>query len=320
MEATMKEKAKEALASYVKTVSGNCRELMRETARLACFVEDLLKYKDLYEVSPESVDERYTKIGPGLMLVEDGKLYMNAASGSTPVDDRIKKELHLFEKAKPRLKDAFNRLRYCDEMWFFTNETVASGYMEYEYIADVPPEGIDLTQIHAMRIVRLNWFDIANPVNNPDKKGVWSPFPFIELYGQWIFSYHYPFYEGEDFKGVFVPHAKIEPMLEDSIYKSNEKMLAIHDDSTLIGMNEAAQKEFDLHPYKYRQWEDITQAISYVRNDLDLMKNESEDFVWLADGIKWQTEFDLTINGKSYKVIKERIPEIGVNLVALIDN
>ncbi|MBI9083551.1 MAG: hypothetical protein JEZ11_08130 [Desulfobacterales bacterium] len=315
----MKEKTREALAEYVRTVSGNCRELMRETERLACFVEDLLKYKDLYDTSPESVDRRYTKIGPGLMLLEDGKLYMNAVSGSTPVDDRIKRELHLFENAKTRLKDAFYRLRYCDELWFFTNETVASGYMEYEYIADIPPEGIDLTAIHAMRIVRLNWFDIVNPANNPERRGVWSPFPFIELYGQWIFSYHYPFFEDDKFKGAFVPHAKIEPMLEDSIYRSEEKMIAVHDDSTLIGVNAAAQKEFDLQPYKYRVWADITQAMNYVRNDLDLMRSESEDFVWLADGIKWQTEFDLTINGKNYTVIKERVPEIGVSLVALID-
>ena len=316
----MKKKTRAALTDYARTVSGNCRELMSETARLACFVEDLLKYKDLYDTSPESVDRRYTKIGPGLMLLEDEKLYMNAASGSTPVDDRIKRELHLFEHAKTRLKDAFYRLRYCDELWFFTNETVASGYMEYEYIADIPPEGIDLTAIHAMRIVRLNWFDIVNPANNPDRKGIWSPFPFIELYGQWIFSYHYPFFEDDDFKGAFVPHAKIEPMLEDSIYRNEEKMIAVHDDSTLIGVNEAAQKEFGLQPYKYRAWEDITQAMNYVRNELELMRSESEDFVWLADGIKWQTEFDLTINGKNYSVIKERIPEIGVSLVALIDN
>jgi hypothetical protein len=30
-------------------------------------------------------------------------------------------------------------------MWFFTTETLASGYVEYEYIGDTPPQGIDLT-------------------------------------------------------------------------------------------------------------------------------------------------------------------------------
>ena len=316
----MREQVRTALRGYVRTVSENCRALMDETARLACFAEDLLEYQHLYDTSIDDIEERYTRIGPGLMLLEDGKLYMNAASGNPPLNDRIKKELRLFEYAKPRLKDAYTRLRYCDEMWLFTTETVASGYVEYEYIGDVPPQGIDLTQIHAMRIVRLNWFDIVNPVNNPGKGGVWSPFPFIDLYGQWIFSYHYPVFENGEFKGAFVPHANIRPMLEDSICRSEAKMLAIHDDATLIGMNPAAEAAFDLKPYRSRRWEDITQAVSYVRNELDLMRCPVEDFVWLADGIKWQSEFDLTIKGTSYTVLKERVPEIGMNLVALLEH
>ena len=315
----MKEQVREALRGYVQIVSGNCRALMDETARLACFVEDLLKYRHLYDTGAKGIEERYAKIGPGLMLLEDGKLYMNAASGAVPVDDRIKQELRLYEYAKPRLKDAYHSLRYCDEMWFFTTDTVASGYVEYEYIGDVPPQGIDLTRIHAMRIIRLNWFDIVNPVNNPERKGVWSPFPFIDLYGQWIFTYHLPFFENGEFKGAFVPHANIRPMLEDSIDQSEAKMLAIHDDSTLIGMNQAAEAVFDLKPYRSRRWEDVTQAVPYVRNELDLMRCPSEDFVWLADGIKWQSEFELDIEGTSYTVLKERVPEVGMNLVALLE-
>jgi hypothetical protein len=61
------------------------------------------------------------------------------------LNDRIKRELRLLEHAEPRLKDAYTSLRYCDEMWFFTTETLASGYVEYEYIGDTPPQGIDLT-------------------------------------------------------------------------------------------------------------------------------------------------------------------------------
>ena len=59
--------------------------------------------------------------------------------------------------------------------------------------------------------------------------------------------------------------------------------------------------------------------IPYVRNKLNLMKNESQDIVSLADGIKWQNEFELTINGKAHTILKERIPEIGFNIVALVD-
>lgn len=315
----MREELRGELAGYALTISENCRAIMDETTRLACFVEDLLKYRHLYDTSIDDIEERYAKIGPGLMLLEDGKLYMNAASGAVPLNDRIKEELCLYEHAKARLKDAYTTLRYCDEMWFFTTETIASGYVEYEYIGDVPPQGIDLTRIHAMRIVRLNWFDIVNPANNPEKKGVWSPFPFIDLYGQWIFSYHYPFFENGEFKGAFVPHANIRPMLEDSIDRSQVRMLAIHDDSTLIGMNQAAETTFDLKPYRSRRWEDITRAVPYVREELDLMRCPVEGFVWLADGIKWQNEFGLIIEATSYTVLKERVPEIGMNLVALVE-
>jgi len=38
-----------------------------------------------------------------------------------------------------------------------------------------------------------------------------------------------------------------------------------------------------------------------------------------TSGIKWQDAFDLTILGKVYTIVKERVPEIGMNLVALLD-
>ena len=56
-----------------------------------------------------------------------------------------------------------------------------------------------------------------------------------------------------------------------------------------------------------------------MRNELNLMKKQCEDFHWLADGIKWQEMFDLTLLGKDYTVVKERIPMLRMNLVALLD-
>ena len=123
----MEEKIRKDLQEYVSTISANNREMMEETARLACFLEDLLKYKELYDTSLEGMDDRYARLGEGWLLKEDGNLFINVASGAVPVDDRLKKELRLYENAKPRLKDAFDKLRYCDEMWFFTTDTVGHG-------------------------------------------------------------------------------------------------------------------------------------------------------------------------------------------------
>ena len=311
---------RETLQTYARTIQGKCGEIMTRTARLAVLVEDLLKYRDHYDTSIEDMDDRYQWVGKAYMLIEGQPPYINAASGAHPIDDRVKQELRLYEYARPRLKDALNDLDYCDEMWFFTDETLASGYVDYTYIAENihKIEQIDLTQIHPWKLVRLNWFDIVNPVNDPERKGAWSPFPFIEMYGQWIFSFHYPFYDGDQFKGVFVPHANIEPMLADSIYQSPEIMLAIHDDGTLVGLNEAAAGRFKLENYKARLWEDLVEKLTYVRHDLNLTRNASEDFTWLVDGLRWQREFVLTIQGVNYRIVKERVPEIGLNLVAML--
>jgi hypothetical protein len=209
------------------------------------------------------------------MLFDEGKFYINAASGFIPVDEKVKRELRLYEYAKPWLKEAWKKLRYCDEMWFFTEEIIASGWVNYTYIAEGLPvlEKIDLIQLNALRLLCLDWYNMVRPANDPERNGAWPPFPFIDMFVQWIFSFHYPFYERENFKGVFVPHANIEPILSDSIYKSTEKMITVHDDSILIGMNEAAGKLFSLEFYKSRYWADLTEKITYVRNNLDLMKN-----------------------------------------------
>ena len=80
-----------------------------------------------------------------------------------------------------------------------------------------------------------------------------------------------------------------------------------------------SEKEFDLETYRFRPWEDHAAKVVYVRNNLNLMKNTCEDFHWLADGIKWQDEFEMTILGKNYTIVRERVPQIRMNLVALLD-
>lgn len=320
MKVRSREEIRDVLKSYAGTISGNCREMMRETAELAHFIEDMLDKPDRYDTSIEGMDSRYSRFGEAYMLFEEGKRYINAASGFVPVDEKVKRELRLYEHAKRKLGEAHRKLRYCDEMWIFTNESLASGWMDYEYIADTMPmlEKIDLTQLHALKLTRLGWFDIVNPVNDPERKGAWSPFPFIEMFGQWVYNYLFPIYTNNSFKGIMAPHANIEPMLEDSIYKSEEMMIAVHDDSTLMGMNAAASECLPLEAYKFRFWLEFPEKITRVRNELNLMKNTSDDIVWLADGLRWQNEFEHTIDGKTYTVIRERVPEIGMNLAALI--
>lgn len=68
----MKEKARNELRSYAETVSENFRELAGETKHLACFVEDLLAYRDLYDTVINTMDERYRGQDSGYLLCEDG--------------------------------------------------------------------------------------------------------------------------------------------------------------------------------------------------------------------------------------------------------
>ena len=317
----MQDRIRSELKGYVDTIWENCKQFKHETEKTAYFMEDLYAYQELYDLSfDKGMDKRFKWSGEDYGLIEEDHRWINFASGAFPVDDTRKKELRLFEYARPKFKAVFNALRYCDEFWFFTVDTKAIGYVEYNYIGSNLPPKIDLTQIYAFGVTRLNWFDIVNPVNNPERKGVWSPFPFVELYHQWCFTYHVPVYVDGKFKGAMVPHLKIDYVLNDSVHKSKETMMLIHDDCTLMGMNAAARKEFkEVENYEYRPWDDHSKKINYVRHDLNLLNNKNPDIVRLVDATKWMREFEASVNGKKYIVMKESIPEIKCNLVACID-
>ncbi|MEW6439930.1 MAG: hypothetical protein AB1640_03255 [bacterium] len=315
----MRDTVRRELSIYASTLSENCKKFTRETEKAAYFVEALYSYPQLYDLSLDGMDNRYKRHGDGYFLIEEEKRWILGASGAIPVNSRIKRELKLLENAKPKFRDVFNALNYCDEFWFFTTESVCAGWVEYSPIADTLPEKLDLSQLYSSGITRWDWYAIVGPVNNPGRVGIWSPFPCVDLYGQWVFAYDFPVYVEEQYKGVVAPHAKIEYMLNDSIYKSKERMLVVHDDSTLIGMNAAAQESFDIECYEYRAWDDHSKKISYVRTDLNLMNNKTQSIVELADALKWQNEFEISIGCKSYLVMRERVPEIKCSIVACID-
>jgi len=315
----MRDTVRKELRTYASRLSENCRNFMRETEKAAYFVEALYSYQQLYDLSLDGMEKKYKRHGEGYYLIEEEKRWIVGSSGAVPVDDRIKRELKLLENAKPKFRDVFGALGYCDEFWFFTTESVCAGWVEYSYIADNLPEKLDLSQLYSAGITRWDWYAIVGPGNNPERLGKWSPFPCVDLYGQWVFAYDFPVYIDEQYKGVVAPHAKIEYMMNESIYKSSERMLVVHDDSTLIGMNAAAKKSFDIECYEFRAWDDQSRKISYVRKDLNLMNSKSESIVQLADALRWQNEFEISIDGKSCLVMREKVPEIHCSIVGCID-
>jgi hypothetical protein len=330
------------LRHYADYVDANAREIERNATNLAMKLEELNKTPESYNLSLDQMDKEYiTKeddFGNKLFIKTDsynkGQI-ISMASGCSRIalTPDIKRQLRLYEYAKPTFICMYDLLENVDELWLFdTKSNVAIGRIEYEFADSILP-GLDATLLYDFGITFYDWFKFTDKSQNPNRKALWSPMAFIEMFNQWIMNLSVPVYnnrysDNEEMIAIIAVHINFDWVIANTIEKSAKRIMIVKDDSTLIGMNSPAKKDilletFNINNYSYSTVFDadaIQNKKRFVYENLNLEHDKSEEIVSFSKRIKSEFQFRHSLFGKTYTVVREKAPELGLNFIALLDD
>lgn len=330
------------LKHYAGLIDENARRIEKSCTDLAIEIEELNKNSTRYDISIDHMDNDYIiredTLGNKLYIKTDDQpngQMISLASGCqrVPVTPAMFRQLKLYENSISTMMRMYNELENVDEIWLFDiKSNVALGRIEYRFSEYILP-GLDATLLYDFGITFYDWFKSLDKEQNPHRRALWSPMAFIEMFNQWVMNMQAPVYHNrsshnEEMIATVAAHLKLDWVIANTIGKSAVRMMIIKDDSTLIGMNSSAKSDirletFDINNYSYATVFDpdaIQNKKRFVYETLNLEHNKPKDVVSFAEKVKSEFQFRHTLHDRTYTVVREKAPELGLNIIALLDD
>ena len=134
------------IAQEIQSTAVQARETADDLARR---LEGLFRNESSYDLSIADMDDRYVWRDGSYMWTTDvgqeGSTVVGA-TGVVPVDDRIKRELRLFEEMLPFMREQYTRHRYTDEVIYCDKRSMVVGQTTTNF-GGAFPSGFDAWEV-----------------------------------------------------------------------------------------------------------------------------------------------------------------------------
>lgn len=268
----------------------------------------------------------------------DSGAFISIAGGCPrlPLGDAARKRLCAYEALEPGISDAYARSQNVDGVFLFDLEhNIFTFHTAWDFAGDFAKmQSADLRAMSGAGLTFYDWFDACDLPANPDRRAVWSDIAFIAIENDWIMHIKVPFFRdrygpSEEMVGIVSAHYNLEWLMANTVEMSAIPMLAVKDDATLIGMNDAARALLPLRTFRKSDFAEYdpfdpntTQAIKkpFVFETLNLDHGKGDEVVRLSTRLKSEFVFRTSISGRDLLVMRARSPELGINFVALLED
>ncbi len=331
------------LKNYARYADESARKTEKYATELALETEDLNKNANRMDISLEEMNTQYETrkddFGNKLLIKVDpcdSGAFLSLACGCqrVPLTPDIMRQLKIYECMKPGMMRMYDEVENIDGVYLFDAESnIFTFRQDFMFVSDLYNlAGTDMTTIYDVGLTFYDWFKFVDKKNNPTRKALWSPMAFIAVEHDWIMHLKAPIYknrytEKEEMIGIIGIHYNLDWLVTNTITKSAVKMMVVKDDSTLIGLNSSAKNDirletFDKNNYSSSNPFDPTTTQNkkkFVYETLNLDYGKSEDVASFSTKLKSEFQFEHTLFGKNYAVLRERAPELGLNFIALLE-
>lgn len=309
------------IAEEIQSTAVRARESSSEIVKR---VEALFRNESSFDLTLDAMDERYVWRGSSYMWTpDDGDAGSGivGATGAVPVDDRLKRELRLYEHILPLMREHYALNRYSDEVLYIDKKSMVVGQTTKNFGGLFPP-GFDAVEVCRTGITYYDYYGWVDHDQNPDRLPRWAPSAFIELLGEFIQSVHAPVYKREtdnEMCGFVGLHYNLEWVNAATVYKSGNRVLILSGQSTLIGASPGAVDVLGMEAFVPQQPSHL--ASEKVRNYVDIERNlergKPMELADLAKRVRIEGDFRHTLGGQQFRITSVDVPELGFYVVAI---
>lgn len=256
------------------------------------------------------INNKYSKIRSMYYKAEnDGKCaFWSSGRGS---DKEVSRFVTIGEQIENDLIYMQKSNDFISHVWFISDNTSTFKY-PFEDLISTLPEGLDAS--------KLSWWIMANKENNPGGKSVWTPEPFIGLYGGgWILTAVYPVYRNQIFIASVTLDVSIKEVVDRYIKGKENFYLLLSNKLVLIGASDSAKNKFKLNTiekYNYLEQMHSHPDISWKYN---IQNTNTDSFLNNLANIINEKKRDGTLiyNEKQYNIAIKKIESVGFYLVTI---
>lgn len=309
------------IAEEIQSTAVQARETCREIVRR---VESMFRNESGFDLATDAMDDRYVWRGASYMWTPDDGDAGNGivgATGAVPVDDRIKREMRLYEHLLPFMREQYARNRYSDEVLYIDKKSMVVGQTTKNFGGLFPP-GFDAVEVCRSGVTYYDYYGWVDRARNPERIPRWAPSAFIELLGEFIQSIHAPVYKREsdaEMCGFVGLHYNLEWVNAATVYKSANRVFTLSAQSTLIGASPGALAVLGMEPFSPQPPSHLAseKVRRYVDVERNLEREKPADVADLAKRIRTETEFRHSLGGRPYGIARADVPELGYHVVAI---
>ena len=309
------------IAGEIQSTAVQARESSSEIVKR---VESLFRNESSFDLTLDTMAGRYVWRDTSCMWTPDegdAGSGIVGATGAVPVDDRIRRELRLYEHILPFMREQYARNRYSDEVLYIDKKSMVVGQTTKNFGGLFPP-GFDAVEVCRTGVTYYDYYGWVDHDQNPDRLPRWAPSAFIELLGEFIQSVHAPVYKCEadnEMCGFVGLHYNLEWVNAATVYKSGNRVLILSGQSTLIGASPGALSVLGMEPFARQQPSHLAseKVRKYVDIERNLERDKPMDLADLARRVRTEAEFKHTLGGRQFNITRAEVPELGFHVVAI---
>ncbi len=268
-------------------------------------------------VPKKEIEYKFAKNGMYYKLIDNGGSSV-VVSNETKIDDSLKTELQNSEFFDTTFKTIVNHDKDFVAIYFNSYKNYNRYYPFLNNVYEVFPSDITMTD--------YNFYYLANEINNPEKKVIWTDIYLDPAKKGWLISAIAPIYDNNNkLQGVTGLDITLNNFLNsflDLDLPYDGQTLVINENKEIILMQEGLNKIFDsnfIKTYNYKIDEKVSQTIIKKEN-IDINSEGFNEFkVFLSNlGKNKNYSSQIKIKDKEYIVFSEKIEKAPWHVISFL--
>lgn len=310
---------KKEMQEYTKKLSSVFTQIKEDTEALHEKYQDLVNRKDSLDLDISTMD---ITNGGKFTLFENTVYYKKEddggcllfATGATPVDDEIKKEMKMLEMLEQEVMATQKENPYIDSSWIDTVTSINLGYPFIDVVSIFPP-GMDNNN--------FPFLVMANEENNPEKSIKFIPEVVISMIGKALTSgVVKPVYKGDKIVLYVNNSIALDPITKKYVKNEKDIILFISSSTFLIEASKGAKEVLngDLKLAEEIYYLERMDSTENIQDEHRLSNSSQTEYLQkIAQNFQAGTyEFTVKINDKDYFAVITEVAEINYFTVGLL--
>ena len=301
------------LDSVIRKVEADLLPLEADISALARYSSTLFQQSDsLISLAQENkyfTDENGFFYNPNASG-EEATVFVSLSSSNKAL---AKREVFTTEPMDAAFREIVEQRKMVCQVYFNAASNFSRLYPPYDLLNSIDP---------ALDVTAFNFYYLADPDKNPNRKAVWVEEVYIDPVGRgWILSLIHPVYSGGALKGVLGFDITLSDLMNAFLESSDKKLMLVDSQGTIVAGKAEAIEALSMPPLKNHAYLQTIHSDNFRKEDFNLFKSKSKEVRRMGSKFLLEKEnyHSFELGGRLFEAYCKRMNIMGWYLLDIHD-